>query len=382
MVDMIIGSATKGGRSAVPKVFTAKLPEAVTEDEQVRRFVLLTFLMKGAGLCTPDIQLFLGKYLRTLTKAMYGQLRAHLPGVQDVKLKTWTPTFGGLASLGDMTLKAEHIQRTLEQAHLRLIEEPSWFDGTDGWFIKTAAKLSGYPVFKEDGTFSHNVERFWLPELENAVYIAAMARLQAAHTEDNAFLAAQAPTYREAWWALFGVFFSEKHFAEVCKCKGNKTLALGALDKYKGKFHFENEMHSYNIGLMEFHLRTVMEDFLGSGRASVRELYSSKLEEVRPLSEDVYTLHWGSDTFLDMLEAMHNGARTTVEEEELKGEVPVASPAAPAAPATPVASPATPAAPAGNTEVSSLTRAAKKNLKRRARRYANKPAAEANQEKI
>ncbi|KAK0724194.1 hypothetical protein B0H67DRAFT_606864 [Lasiosphaeris hirsuta] len=351
MVDIVIGSATKGG-NAITK---AKSPDAVIQDEQVSRFVLLTFLMKGAGLCAPDIRLFLGKYLRSITKTMYGQLRADLPNIQDVKLDTWVPTLEGLAALGDKNINAEHMKQALELAHLRLIEEPSWFDGQDGWFLNMAEKLCSFPVFKEDGTFAHSANRFWLPETENALYIAAMARLQAVHSEDNEFLTSQAPVYREAWWALFGVFFSDKHFKEDCKCKDTETLALKTLHKYKGKFHPGNENHEVKIAELEAHLTTIMKDVLGfdANLPTVRNLCSRQLDSPRPVSEDVYTLHWGNQEFLDMLYAMPKRAWTMAK--ELKGEAGAPCPAPTAI----------------ETEAdATMSKSASKNRKRRARKNA------------
>ncbi|KAK0648559.1 hypothetical protein B0T16DRAFT_506891 [Cercophora newfieldiana] len=296
----------KGGVMSVDKL--SKGPHTAPYNEQVLRFVLLAEMLRDSGLCSPSIRVCLAKYVKSLGSSARDALHIHLPNTQVLdKDHTFEVTVKCLSTLGkDGNLPAKYIADAMRAARLRLAEDPEWFSGPNGWFLWTAFHLAKVPVFVGEGekrTFSHREETFWFGEMENALWLADVARIRLSMTnkeitDSGFFTDLRKREIAEAWLSLFGLFWDQHHNKKVCRCPdAAKKLAHDKV-VYTADMYYLPE-HEARVSWFEEELS----DIVG---LDVTTAYSPDLPslKLRPygFSTAVFKLHWRDADFLALRE--------------------------------------------------------------------------------
>lgn len=224
-------SSSGAGRlpmGAVKYSLTKTDPPRVSD--QAQRFVLLTYLLRRVGMCSPDISTCLARYIKTLPVVKLGQLKEHFPHceakiVHDATFLMPT-TLNGLVTLGDpAVLTPTALADLLRAALLHFTESPSWAYGVNGFFLWTATKASRIPL-KGAPRSSGPTTGFWLGELENAVWVAAVSRaIVLTHGNKTPIPVLTRQALREGFYTLFNMTKDAKHFAESCVCE-DKVFAF------------------------------------------------------------------------------------------------------------------------------------------------------------
>ncbi|KAK0612526.1 hypothetical protein B0T17DRAFT_409074 [Bombardia bombarda] len=290
-------------------------PDSAATNDNVRRFVLLVSLIKRSGLCTPDIKTCLSKYLKNIRHRDFMELRKHMPNVRNLEKPDWQPDLNGLAKLGPGPegLPAEDVHAALVSARKRLVEDPDWFYGAErGWFLWAATRLSY--------RFQDNVRHssFWLGELDAALFISLVARIQTARIGED-FTSLVSPKlqaiYREAWYSVFGLFWSVKHFDQVCVC-ADKSTVFPTMAEYKGRRVVAHHPNGKAVGDMEDRIVAVLDECgineeLKSPITSIGKLYMvDDATKPHPASKSVFNdLHWQNEEFLKLLADMTSRRR-------------------------------------------------------------------------
>ncbi|KAK0738089.1 hypothetical protein B0T18DRAFT_394443 [Schizothecium vesticola] len=107
----------------------------------------------------------------------------------------------------------------LRAALLHFAESPSWAYGINGFFLWTASKACQIPVkgaSRSDGPTTG----FWLGELENAIWVAAVSRtIVLMHGNKTPIPVLTRQALREGFYTLFNLTKDTRHFAESCVCE-------------------------------------------------------------------------------------------------------------------------------------------------------------------
>ncbi|KAK3386136.1 hypothetical protein B0H63DRAFT_474241 [Podospora didyma] len=328
-----------GSHSSQPALITAG-PKDVPRNEQVGRLILVVKLLLDTGFCSGDMQVAIARYLRALTPAEFKMLRLHLPNIKDLKDSTeWAShnsALHAIASLGtNSNITVAMLEQALNNVIAKLDQVPDSFDGTDGWFLWLASNLAKNSISaasksafsdtssttstttttsaprknvsagKSPATLKNTQPEgyFWLPELENALFLAQMIRFRIKslvwrNETDPKFKLTFSPTLRaiakEAWYAFFGMFFSTNHFENVCSCE-DQTLVMHSLGPYRGSVSPAAKKDAAEVEKMERLLQRGRPDTF-----RVRDLYSVRYEKSpRLVSKTIfYTLHWENKDFV------------------------------------------------------------------------------------
>lgn len=211
--------------------------------DQAQRFVLLTYLLRRVGMCSPDISACLARYIKTLPVVKLSQLKQYFPHCESKIVHDpafiMPTTLNGLVDLGDpAVLTSTALADPLRAALLHFAESPSWAYGVNGFFLWTATKTSRIPI-KGAPRSSGPTTGSWLGELENAVWVAAMSRaIVLTHGNKKPIPVLTRQALREGFYTLFNMTKDTKHFAESCVCK-DKVFAFEH-ESYHEEIYTEN----------------------------------------------------------------------------------------------------------------------------------------------
>ncbi|KAK3386469.1 hypothetical protein B0H63DRAFT_467835 [Podospora didyma] len=272
-------SKTDGSDSSQPALITAD-PKDAPRNEQVGRLVLVVKLLLDAGFCSGDMQVAIARYLRALTLAELKMLRLHLPDIKDLKDSTeWAShnsALNAIASLGiNSSITVPLLEQAVNNAIAKLDQVPDSVDGTDGWFLwlashlaKNSTSAASKSAFSDTSSTTstttttsgarkkvptgkspvnpRNIQPggyFWLPELENALFLAEM------------------------------ILFSPHHFDNVCSSE-DQTLVMHSLGPYRGSVSPAAKKDAAEVERMERLLQRGRPDTF-----RVRHLYSARYEK-------------------------------------------------------------------------------------------------------
>ncbi|KAK0612525.1 hypothetical protein B0T17DRAFT_620700 [Bombardia bombarda] len=301
---------TRGGPSHTHQVKNDLLE--ASNSNALQQFVLLATLMKDAGLCTPTIQRCLNLYLVKIPRPRFDALHHRLPHVHDLASPDWGPSLQGLAKLGPGPdgLEVEQVKRALAKARERFIVDPDWaYGGERGWILWMACYLNKRNIS------GARVQLFWLGELDTALFVAIMARLQTAmkgnqapndwdHVVDRDVRAA----YKEAWYFLFGLFWNRGHFDNVCVCEDKHHTVFPTAADYKGYRHTARPKDVRAIQNLEERLVSALNGSgvnadLKSPILNLGSMYAvTEGRQPWPVSTKVFIdLHWANPGFLGLI---------------------------------------------------------------------------------
>lgn len=278
-------------------------------NEQVLRFVLLTDLLASSGMCLPDAKACLNKYVRALSGNQRAQLQRHFPNTHKLAENggDFDLSLDGIAALStERKMPTKHIEDALRAARLRLIEDPDWMTGQNGWLMWAAFNIAGKPIFSEDGekrTLQRVEARFWLPHVEHVLWVGYMARLTVAWDptrNDDEFLCIRKAAYREAWYYILGIFFSRGHFIHECECDGKDGVFPE--EDYNGSIKWVENNVADNKA-QDKHRRIRYEEELSkkAGGIRVQSLYpqAGTMRNPPQMAEQIFIHHWRDEAFLE-----------------------------------------------------------------------------------
>jgi hypothetical protein len=267
-----------------------------TESATLHRFLLTRFVLeKVAGLSVFDVRSGLTKFLWTLSEEEFkelGQLVPYLERIMDVKNRTWspavTPLVGGRAD-------AVH-RRGLAAAKLRLVREPEWFYGPNGWFLWLAQKLAGektttapkVEAHDEEGGIENErttcVSRFGLAEFESALWLAVVSRLAVVGGYDELLDSEYKAGFVEHLRLMFdfpGAYLGVKGLAD------EKAVKVYARLNQEGNFPVAVEKLLVKLDKVASALGREQET-----KIAVRSIWSSDNASPRPIARDLFHARW------------------------------------------------------------------------------------------
>ncbi|GAB1316950.1 hypothetical protein MFIFM68171_07160 [Madurella fahalii] len=175
---------------------------AADNNEQVQIFVLLAHTLQGAGLDKLETALCLMKYVETLTPVALDTLKFHLPYIENLQ-PDFDPTLNGMTRLGhNRRMPLDIISLVICKAKLRLVEQPRWAHGEQGWVRSMLHRLASA---KLRGSVAHDEQ--WLSNPDCAIWLGIMARLRvmAPRAWNSCLSGATRNAYRVGWLGVFDV---------------------------------------------------------------------------------------------------------------------------------------------------------------------------------
>ncbi|KAK3689770.1 hypothetical protein B0T22DRAFT_441224 [Podospora appendiculata] len=264
---------------------------------------LLTWMMSRAGLPILDIRTSLAKYIRSLSKPNREQLTKHFPHINDINAETWQPTVNGLSALGpSQILPIAHVSAALSKVVARLVNNPAWFYGENGWPTMVRPNLSSF------------VENFWFGEFENALWVAIMARLDILNgTNISSWVPEETlRVYRQGWHEIFGIHADRDN--------------LNATTSSSEDMITENDME--RIEELSMEIKAITSRFIDPElRLPIdpEEIYFD-VHDPKPISVSRFSSHWRDTSFIKMIETMPSLVK--VQEEKMQTKpVPETGPA-------------------------------------------------------
>ncbi|KAK3386135.1 hypothetical protein B0H63DRAFT_450117 [Podospora didyma] len=332
-------------------------PEDAAKNEQLGRLVLLVQCMQSAGLCSPDIQFCLVRYIQALSTTEFWVLKLHLTQISTIKsspvTNEWDTVSSALNTISKLghNLPLKYIKQAAANVISKLDKNPETFDGPNGWFLWLASGIAKRATFVKDEANESTVDPtpaeqaaaaaaakkapaptapanrggrvtedlFWLPELENAMFLAMMVRFRVKNLLWDGTNTRQPIPFsfspmlvaieREAWCSLFRFFSDNAHFNHRCKC-ADKTLVLKTMAAYRGTVS-QDPKDAAQVAHMEGFLTQTTQLGIDDPKSLYGEHYTANPRRVS--KEVFYNLHWNNDEFfehfqhlMEILEAKKN----------------------------------------------------------------------------
>ena len=279
-------------------------------NEQFIRFVLLTHMLKNAGMCTPDIKVCLSRYVNTLSQKQSDELTSVLPRATAIAdADDFQPSVTGIMALSDNTIPDVHVYLAVTKGQSFVVNGPDRFMGPNGWFLWMAIKLTPG-------------RQFWTEELELTLWVATMARLHLMDKSPRWTTGHMRRLYREGWWTIFGLVHDTRHFDQVCECddvswvyeeemyttdlimfedeaERQEKMATGeiALD-----FDIDEDAELTGSELIEHEVGMVLQAYqLIEEPINPQALYAKKLEHPFPVPRGLYEARWKNPEFRKLL---------------------------------------------------------------------------------
>ncbi|KAK3367781.1 hypothetical protein B0H63DRAFT_455846 [Podospora didyma] len=326
---------------ARPKVLT-KDSEHATWNDQLGQFTLVSELLLKAGLCRPDILACMGRYIRGVTGAQFKMLQLHLPEIKTLlndsrTTSVWSETEPVTELISKMGngLPVKYIERALERTKSLVLRNPGNFVGKEGWFLwlshnlcarSSSTEVQGGKEDSKDNKDNKNRKtvktfRFWLGDLENALYLGMISTLILEDKYDFSWHLMKA--YKEAWYMFFGLFFNEKHFNEKCSCADKNELLFISSKNYRGDVGISDENEVAEIEKILLDTMRLDYDHAKMDEKNkitdLKALYSlSDGVLPRKLSRAVFCLHWGCNAELEEILDSHWTLREEHHEKEME----------------------------------------------------------------
>lgn len=171
------------------------------ESEQLQQFVLLTHILKDAGLTAGEVIFCMKKYVATLSKGRLVSLTQHLPNATDIG-DTWQLTDENIAQLSRQgKMSAAAVADAARNAKLQFVQNPQSGHGHRGWLRELLHILARHST-------TTRTKDSWAANPDSAIWLAIMSRARIILSNDE--WTAMVPqstrdSYRNGWLLAFGL---------------------------------------------------------------------------------------------------------------------------------------------------------------------------------
>jgi hypothetical protein len=171
-------------------------------NKQAQQFVLLTHILKDAGLTAKEVSSCIQKYVATLSRGRLASLTQHLPKVKAID-GSWQPTDKNIAQLShDGKIGVDVVAHAAHKAQLQFVKRPGSAHGKKGWLRELLHALA------RNATTTRLKQESWTTNPDSAIWLAIMARAQIILSTSqwtNMVPQSTRDCYRNAWLLVFGL---------------------------------------------------------------------------------------------------------------------------------------------------------------------------------
>ncbi|KAK3936832.1 hypothetical protein QBC46DRAFT_345220 [Diplogelasinospora grovesii] len=262
--------------------------------EEVDRYVFLHDCMVGAGLCQPCLKSALTVYLKSLDVGEITELAEFMPRYREIYRTDFVVCDSSFLDIG-------LNERTFAEARYRprhnVIMVPDRFYD---WFLKAASRAAR--KYNNNDRASY-VEAFDFKHVENALFVAAMARLttiaaRLTETPEMTWSVETQRLYREGWKGVFNLL--QPPYEEECMCnpRNPQPQSVGEPPMIPPEDHAGfKDMVSTIKEVTEAYI----DDDLGSEDPIDPEALVNTEVEKLAVNKRLFDSHWKNADFIKML---------------------------------------------------------------------------------